>query len=351
MNTLREMDGGVSIVFIGGRAHGFQLLDRMLAGGERIVRVFGLQEDGHEPIRFDARIAARCSDAGVRHSVVRRLSKADAAELLELKPDLIVVMGWRTILPPEVVNAPRLGCVGVHDSLLPRYRGFAPTNWSIINGETQTGITLWYLNEEVDAGDVIAQQVIPIGRSDTAADVYAKVADASITLMLEHLPALKAGRVRSEPQDDALATFACARTPDDGLIDWGASSSQVYNLVRALTRPYPGAFTYHEGRVLRVWSATPADPELRYAGRIPGRVVKLHAGRGVEVLCGAGSVIIEEVELEGRAPCRAEELIRSVRATLGPSYQGLHRRIAALEKELLALRALIGVATLAGTGV
>ncbi|MHB8376620.1 MAG: methionyl-tRNA formyltransferase [Dehalococcoidia bacterium] len=332
---------GARIVFIGGRAHGFQLLERLLERGERIERIFALEEDEHEPLRFDHRMEALASRAGVSCAIRKRLTRGDIEQLVALAPDMIIVLGWRTILPPSVIHASRLGCFGVHDSLLPRYRGFAPTNWSVINREAATGVTLWRLNEEVDAGEIVAQREIAIGSCDTAADIYARVTDASVALVLEHLPSIVAGTAPLVAQDDARATYACARTPEDGLIDWRQSNGEIAALVRALTRPYPGAYTYLDGRLLRVWSARALVPSPAYVGRIAGRVAKLHRGAGVEVLCGSGSLMLEEVQAEDAAPGRADELIRSVRITLGPTYQELYRRLASVEGELARLRATV----------
>ncbi len=279
---------GRRIVFIGGREHGHALVERLFAADHDVARIYALREDDHEPVRFDRRIDALARAAGVPCALRRRLTKADMDAITSDPPDLIIVLGWRTLLPPAVIHAPRLGCVGVHDSLLPKYRGFAPTNWAIINRERTTGVTLWYLNEEVDAGEIIAQQEIPIGPGDTGADVYARVAHAAVELLMTHLEAILAGTAPRRAQDEALATYACARTPADGEIDWTRPSSDVAALVRALARPYPGALTYLGGDRMRVWNARDLPEPPTYAGRIAGRVVKLVPGEGVDVLCGSG---------------------------------------------------------------
>jgi len=332
---------GARIVFIGGRRHGFDLVSRLLERGERLERVYALQEDAHEPVRFDDRIAGLARAAGIPHAVRKRLAPGDIAEIVADPPDLVLVFGWRTILPPALVRAPRLGCFGVHDSLLPRYRGFAPTNWAVLNREPQTGVTLWRLDDDVDSGEIVAQRAIPIGADETAAALYERVADAAVALVLEHLPAIAAGTARFTPQDDAQATYGCARTPEDGMIDWSARSGDIAALVRALTHPYPGAYTYLAGRLLRVWSARALDPAPVFEGRIPGRVARLRPGAGVEVLCGDGVLLLEDVQLDGEAPRRADEVIRSVRTTLGPTYQDLYQRVASLERELAELRQVI----------
>lgn len=335
------MPTGARIVFIGGRRHGFELIERLLERGERIERVYALDEDAHEPVRFDERIAATARRAGIPCAIRRRLTSQDVADVIALAPDLALVFGWRTILPPALVRAPRLGCFGVHDSLLPRYRGFAPTNWAVLNRERETGVTLWRLDDDVDHGGIVAQRALPVAADETAPHLYERVATAAVELVLEHLDTIAAGTATLTPQDHAQATYGCARTPDDGLIDWHAGSEQVAALVRALAHPYPGAYTYLDGRVLRIWSARPVTPAPAFEGRIPGRVAKVRAGDGVEVLCGSGSLLLEDVQIDGEHPSRADVVIRSVRATLGPTYQELYRRVASLEWEMAQLRAAI----------
>ena len=332
------MASGARIVFIGGRQHGFELLGRLVARGERIERVYALEEDAHERVRFDDHIAAAARRAGIPCAVRKRLTAGDVADIVALAPDLALVFGWRTILPPALIRAPRLGCFGVHDSLLPRYRGFAPTNWAVINRERETGVTLWRLDDDVDSGAVVAQRVLGIGPDETAPALYERVAEAAVELVLEHLDAIASGSATMAPQDHAAATYACARTPGDGLIDWNGSSDDIAALVRALADPYPGAYTYLDGRALRIWSARAVSPAPAFAGRIPGRVAKIRRGSGVEVLCGSGSLLLEDVELEGDARRGADEVIRSLRTTLGPTYEELYRRLGALEREVAQLR-------------
>lgn len=312
---LSKVDGR-SWIFIGGRRHGLELLKRLLAAGESPRLAYILEEDRHEQERRCSEIAELCTAHSIPHRITKKVGASSVVEISTLEPDLIAVMGWRSIIPPEILRIPRFGCVNLHDALLPAYRGFAPINWAIINGESRTGVSLFYLDEGMDSGPIIAQRQITIGPNDTAADVYARVTRASVDLMAEYVPMLVRSKLPAEPQDEAAATYTCSRSPEDGLIDWSARTRQIYDLVRALAYPYPGAFTVLDTARLTIWKARPVESSRHYVGRIPGRVVALKPD-GVEVLTGDGILHLERVQLEGREPQAAQDVLRSVRATLG----------------------------------
>ncbi len=308
---------GTRILFIGGTRRGHELLAALFERGESVVGTYILEEDPHEPVRWSDEISTLCGARGVPANVCRRLDAALAdAALNGYAPDLILSVGWRTMLPDNVVQGAPLGCVGVHDSLLPGYRGFAPTNWAIINGEPESGVTLFHLSDGVDEGDIVGQVRIPITDRMTAPELYERVVDASVSVVLEHLEGLKDGTAPRIPQDHATATYGCARTPDDGEICWAGSTAQADRLVRGLAYPYPGAWTTLDGRRLTVWRAHPLDLGPAYAGRIPGRVVA-RGPQGVDVLTGDGILRVEEVQVEGDETRPAAEVLRSVRARLG----------------------------------
>jgi methionyl-tRNA formyltransferase len=305
------------IVFIGGTKRGFQLLKKLIASGEEITGIIGLREDEHECLKYHRAIEALATRYKIPALITKKITEDHLRDIREVyQPDLIIIVGWRTILPESIYKYPRYGCVAVHDSLLPNYRGFAPTNWAIINGEKETGVTLFELTGEVDAGPIIGQKKIKISEEDTAPEVNEKVIEATIQLVLENLERLKTGTAIKAFQEEVNATYTCSRLPSDGLIDWSKTTREIYNLIRGLTWPYPGAFTYYQGKKLIIWSAKIPDNSPVFKGRIYGRVVKILEG-GVDVLTGDGILRVNDVQLEGKERMKANNLIRSVRDTLG----------------------------------
>jgi methionyl-tRNA formyltransferase len=253
-----------------------------------------------------------------------------------LRPDCVVVSSFHRILPRDLLSS--CPFVNVHYAPLPRFRGRASVNWAIITGEPSAAITIHVLDQDLDAGNVLFQRSVPIDRSDTVADLYDRLNE----LQLHHLGATVAGFLngdRGQPQSAEAATYGCTRLPADGEIDWAAGTFAIDALIRALVPPYPGAFTYHEGRRMAIWRASAIDHPPAYAGRVPGRVVHVSRDEGyVDVLTGDGVLRIFDVEDEPGRRVPAAHVVRSVRATLGLRTADLLSRIEALEREVGALR-------------
>lgn len=218
---------------------------------------------------------------------------ATVSAIREVDPDLLVVLGWGQILKRDVLTAAHLGAVGSHASLLPHNRGSAPVNWAIIRGETCGGNTLMWLAEDVDRGAVIDQRDFPITEFDTCASVYDKVAATNRDMLLPFLDRLSREYVPGIPQELDNQPLLPRRRPHDGLIDWSHSAKEVYDFVRGLTKPYPGAFTTHDGEKLTVWEAllTPGACDGR-PGQVVGPVISpREEACGVGVVCGDGGVV------------------------------------------------------------
>jgi methionyl-tRNA formyltransferase len=295
-----------------------------------------LEQDAHELDRRDEDVRRLAAKHGLPCRVARRIDPdLESWILATLQPDLTLVVGWRTMIPMSVVRAPRLGCLGAHDSLLPYGRGFAPTNWAIITGADRSGVTLFHMSEGVDDGDIVAQRVLPIGPRTTAAELYERATAATVELILEHLPALKTGSAPRSAQDHERATYFCARRPEDGAIDWSASTATIDRLVRGLGHPYPGARTTLAGTELIVWEAEPVEPAPVYVGRVPGRPVGFGEYGTVDVLTGDGVLRLRSVQVPGNAPVPAAQVIGSMRATLGIRAGDLLDRLRALEEALM----------------
>lgn len=211
----------------------------------------------HQKKPMVVRTHANFNDLGCNMAVMR--GKITASSYLQhiarWQPDLLLVLGWYYIIPSEVRTKAPLGCVGVHASLLPKYRGGAPITWAIINGETTTGVTFFYMCDGIDEGNIIAQKGFAIEDADNCATVYEKATQASIQILRDYLPRLAAGTTPRTPQDHSQATYFPLRRPEDGQIDWAWSAKRVRDFIRAQTKPYPGAFTYFNNKKVIIWDA------------------------------------------------------------------------------------------------
>lgn len=233
-----------------------------------------------------------------------------------LQVDYIFAIKWRRMIPREVIGAARRGLIIFHASLLPRYRGFAPVNWPLINGEEKTGVTMFYGAEDVDAGDIIEQRERIITDKDDAGTIDEWLNATVEQMLVENLPRLASGTAPRTPQDQTQATYTIWRSPEDGHIDWNQSTRNVFNLIRGLARPYPGAYSLFEGRKLIIWSAEIESEPRSYVGNIPGKVERIISGEGVNVLTSDGILRIKQVQLENGEPQNAAEVIRRLKTRL-----------------------------------
>lgn len=216
----------------------------------------------------------------------------------ELRPDFIMSFWYRTLVKRPILEIPTRGALNLHGSLLPKYRGRAPVNWVLVNGEQQTGVTLHYMVERADAGDIVAQAVVPIDSQDTALDLYRKLARATREVLRAAWPLLRAGTAPRVPQNEAEATYFGRRTPADGRFSWDWPALKIYNLVRAVTHPYPGAFVECNGRKLFVWSARLMPGLLLPHPPQPGTITEV-SEEGLEVATGEGNLLLRRVQFEG----------------------------------------------------
>lgn len=327
-------------LFIGGTRRGHMTLQALLEAQAPIVGVISLTQDEHELERYEERIRALVEHHGIPLYQTKWMKDRDYVRLLadDLRPEVALVVGCRILIPPEICTLPPRGTLAVHDSLLPNYRGFAPLNWSIINGENRTGVTLFYLSELMDGGDIVTQKIVCIEPNDTAPMVYERICQATVEVVLEIYPLLVEGKAPRTNQDYTKGSFTCSRVPNDGLIDWSSPSSALHNQVRALTYPYPGAFSYYQGKKLIIWKAHCLDRPPYYVGRIPGRVVGISKSEGyVDVLTGDSVLRILEIQIESSKRTMAANVIKSVRDSLGLQVTDLLDRIQMLEQRLAVL--------------
>jgi len=226
------------------------------------------------------------------------------AELQTLAPDLIVVVAYGQILPKSVLDIPRYGCINVHASLLPKYRGAAPINKAIINGETQTGITTMYMDVGLDTGDMLVKKSLKIDANETAGQLHERLAALGRATMEETLRRLCAGTLQREPQDDEQSSYAPMMKKEDGRIDWHRSAVEIHNQVRGLD-PWPGAYTSLNGELLKLAETSPQSGE----GDFPGSIIAAN-GNGVRIACGSGTLLVRELQLAGRKRLAAADFLR-----------------------------------------
>ena len=280
------------IVVFGYHDVGFECLDALVSRGNRVLAVFTHLDNPEEKIWFRS-VTQLAQQHGIPvHTPDSVNTPKWIAWLREMRPEIIFSFYYRNMICQEILDIPRLGAFNLHGSLLPKYRGRVPINWAVLNGETETGATLHYMVKRPDAGDIVDQQAVSIGPRDTAQDVFIKVAAAARQVLERNLDAIKQGRAPRRPQDEIQATYYGGRKPEDGRIDWRADAQRIFNLIRAVTHPYPGAFTEVEGRRLLVWWA---EPRPDGAGQ-PGQVVSVAPLR---VAAGQGSLEIVKWQWRG----------------------------------------------------
>ncbi len=285
------------VVVFGYHDIGVAGLEAVLEQGAAVVAAVTHEDDPAEAIWF-ASLARAAAVRGIPvHTPQDPNAPAFVEQIRRLQPDLTFSFYYRQLLGPALLHIPPLGAINLHGSLLPKYRGRAPINWALLHGETMTGVTLHYMDQWADHGDIILQRAVPITVEDTALTLSRKLTAAARTLVSEAYPLIASGRAPRVPQDHAAATRFGRRRPADGLIEWGAAAWRIYNLVRAVTHPFPGAFTYWGGRRVFVWEARPPR-DGRPAG-VPGQVLGVGDSRSLEVAAGDGVLEITRLQADG----------------------------------------------------
>lgn len=289
----------MNIVFISALEFGYRCIEKILQKKWDVTAIFTLKDEiikdasGYMP--FDG-----LKEFGVNVYKILDINSQDAIKKLkELEPDVIIVLGWSQIISNEVISIPRLCCLGHHPTLLPKHRGNAPIPWSIIMGLTKSGVTFFHLIDKVDAGDIFAQKEFEITIDDDAYTVYKKAIKVTIDLLNnEILPNLKKGIVIRIPQDEKKASYWPKRKPEDGIVDWNMGTIQLYNWIRGLTHPYPGAFTYIKelnDNKLFIWKSKLTNKKIKTT---PGKIISITKS-GIFVATGDGCLLLTSVQLEG----------------------------------------------------
>jgi len=284
---------------------GYACMEALLKMGAPVAALFTHRDDSHEEIWWRS-----CAELAARHGIPVHIDEsveALGAKIGALKPAVIYSFSYRHLIPASVFEPAPLGAFNLHPSLLPAYRGRAPVNWMLVNGEREAGVTLHHMVVRADAGDIVGQRAVAIDDSDNALTLYRKLVPLGVELIEELHPKIVAGIAPRRKMDISKGSYFGRRKPEDGRIVWQWPARRIFNLVRAVTHPYPGAFCFVGGRKLLVWEATIGAENGTLTA--PGRVVRETADGAIEIAAGEGSVIVKTAQFEGGVEGVAREAL------------------------------------------
>ncbi|MCL4850375.1 MAG: methionyl-tRNA formyltransferase [Bryobacteraceae bacterium] len=310
----------MELIFLGTPQFAVPTLQAVVEGGHHVLAVFTQPDrpSGRGGKIVFSPVKQKAIELGIPVKQPQRIRGAEAFDFLAgAGADAMVVVGYGQIIPQAVIDLPRFGIVNVHASLLPKYRGAAPVQWAIVNGEVQTGVTTMKIDAGLDTGDMLLRAETQVGPEEDAVELSGRLSRLGAGLLVETLRRMEAGTITPEPQDNSEATYAPVLKKEDGLINWNESAMSIHNRVRGLV-PWPGAYTYFRGQLLHVWKAKPA------AEQTEGTPGTLHpVRRSLRVACGGGtSLELLDVQLEGRKRTTAESFLNGQRILEGEPLAG-----------------------------
>jgi len=284
----------MKIAYISGVKFGHELLIHILKNGFKIDVLFTYKSSKkkiHSDYAFFDEISSKYK---IKHIKVDNINEKTNVELLRsINPDIILVMGWSQLIKTDILEIPRIGTIGSHPTLLPKYRGRAPIPWSIIKDLKESALTFFCITKETDQGDIILQRKFKITINDDASSIYEKVISAGKKMILETLSMLEEDKITKIKQKQAdFIEYWPKRTPKDGKIEWTKSGKEIHTLIRATTHPYPGAYTFFKKSKLKIWKAKFLDTKTTEPGKI------IHIGKyGVKIGTGKGTILIQKASL------------------------------------------------------
>lgn len=287
------------IVFFGYSEVGYECLSLLLGRGDNVVALITHEDNPHEKIWFKTPAQA-ARERGIPVFTPDSVNTPEWRErIAAFQPDLILSVYYRHMIGTKILGLPRLGAFNLHGSLLPKYRGRAPVNWAVLRGERRIGMTLHRMVKSADAGAIVDQEGVDLSPRDTAEQAFRKVLPCARRVLERQIDALLTGTAKETPQEEAQATYFGGRQPEDGRIDWALTSEQIFNLIRAVTDPYPGAFTDINDARLMVWWAEPDSLAARGRRGAPGEVLSLAP---LIVATGDGALELTKTEWRGGPP-------------------------------------------------
>ena len=238
-------------------------------------------------------------------------------KIRELAPDVLVVVAFGQIIPQEILDIAPYGCINVHGSLLPKYRGAAPIQWAVIDGEKESGVTIMQMGTGLDTGDMISRIVVPLAKDETGGSLFDKLAQAGAELLVQTLPSIFDGTATREKQPEESPTpYAAMISKKMGLLDFSKNAEELERLVRGLD-PWPSAFTFINGKTLKVWKSSVLEKQAQEA---PGTVIAADKG-GIQVACGQKVLVLHEVQLEGKKRMEADAFLRGYQLKPGDMFR------------------------------
>ena len=301
-------------------------LRRLIADGHNVAAVFSQPDkpSGRGKAVHEPPVKTLAIEHGIRCLQPAKIkTNEEVREVFQaIKPDACIVAAYGKILPPWLLEIPRLGCINVHASLLPKYRGAAPINWAIVNGETTTGVTIMQMDPGMDTGPMWSQRSIDIGTEETAPELSPRLAAVGADLLADTLPVIASGQHHPAAQNSDEATYAPILKKEDGLIDWDLPAKAIAARVRGF-QPWPGSYTMFRGSRLIMWDATvaQANTDSETAGssvaRTPSTILAVHKA-GFVVSCGEGTALrISEIQIEGKKRVPARDFLNGTRLFVG----------------------------------
>ena len=310
----------MKIMFMGTPEIAATCLERLVSDGHEVTSVVTGEDKprGRKMVMTPTAVKAKATELGIPVYTPKTLRDGSFDELLgQLSPDLIAVVAYGKILPKSVIDFPRFGCINLHVSLLPKYRGAAPMQRAIIEGERETGVTVMYMNEELDTGDIISVEKFPIGPLDDFETVHDTSADIGSRLLSDTLRKIEAGTAKRTPQDDSLATYAAKIEKADCKLDFTFSAEKLDFLIRGVT-PIPGAFAYLNGKMLKINKAKPTKGK----GDVGAVIAVDGVGEGsFTVACGEGALKVTSVIPEGKGKMTAGDFVRGRKIDVGDKLE------------------------------
>ena len=284
----------MNIAYISGVKYGHEFLAAIINAGWKVSVVFSYNDSKKQLYSDFASFDDITEKYGIKHIKVKNINDLDNVRFLEqIKPDVILVMGWSQLLKSDILKIPRIGVIGSHPTELPKFRGRAPIPWSIIKDLKESALTFFYMGEGIDDGDILDQQKFEISEEDDAESIYEKIINIGKKMLLMNLELLEKGEAKKTKQDPTkFIEYWPKRTPEDGKIEWTKSGKEIHRLIRATTRPYPGAFCFFKNNLIKIWKAKYLDKKSDGYGKIM-RINK----DSIEVGTGEGVLLLQKISV------------------------------------------------------